>query len=114
MMLADRRQAQPRVHVFFENRGGRRRQIRADKGPARDPAPRRVAVAFPIEVAAAIRAEIEPDVGAAVGPALEDFVFALDPHLCPWPGGAEMEGRAGAALARLAVTEIDPLRLARG
>src|SRR5579862_6710172 len=85
MMLADRRKAEPGVHVLFEDRRGGRWQIRADESPARDPATERVAVALPIEVAAAIRAEIEPDVGAAIGTALEDLVVALDPHVCLGP-----------------------------
>src|SRR5436190_366238 len=99
MMLADRRQAEPGVHVFLEDRRSRRRQARRIEGAAGNPAAQRVAVAFPIQVAAAILAEIEPDVGAAIGAALKDLVFALDPHLGLQPGGAEMEGRAGAALA---------------
>src|SRR5260370_29912980 len=114
MTPADRRQAEPFVHVFLEDRRGRRRQIRVHEGAAGNPAPERVAVAFPVQAAAAIWAESEPDVGAAIGPALKDLVFALDPYLGLQPGGAKMEGGAGAALTCLAVTEINPLRLARG
>ena len=108
------RQPEPGMHRLLPDRIARRREGGDIERADRNPAHRRIAVALPVQVAAAIRAEIEPDVGAAIGPALVDLPFALDPHLPLQPGGAEMEGCAGAALARLAVTEVDALRLARG
>src|SRR5258707_343234 len=80
----------------------------------RNPAVCGVAVAFPVQVAAAIRAEIKADPIAAVRAALVDLALAFEPHLVFRVARAEMEGGAGAPPAGLAMAEIDALRLARG
>src|SRR5262249_41358536 len=66
-----------------------------------------------IDVAAAVRAEVKADLEPAIGHARVDFVLALDPHLGLPPAAARMDDRTGAALARLAMADIDVFRLAR-
>src|SRR5262249_19048354 len=80
----------------------------------RDAADRRVAVALPIEVAAAIGTEIKTDLVAAIRAARKDVALALEPDALLQIGRAEMKGGAGAPPAGLAMAEIDSLRLAGG
>ena len=77
------------------------------KQPTAMPIVLRVAVAFPEDAGAAIRAEVEADLIAAVGHAAIDFVLAFDPHLVFRPAAAVMDDGAGAALAGLAMADID-------
>src|SRR5215471_6929279 len=107
-----RRQAEPGMHRLFPDRVARRREGVDIEGADRDTADRWVAVALPIEIAAAIRAEMKADLVAAVGDAREDVALALEPDALLQIGRAEMEGSAGAPPAGLAVAEIDALRLA--
>src|SRR5258705_4602722 len=107
------RQAEPGMHRLLPDRIARRREGGDIERADRDPTHRRVAVAFPVQVAAAIRAEIKADPIAAVGAALVDLALAFEPHLLFRVARAEMEGGAGAPPARLAMAEIDALRLAR-
>jgi len=112
VMFGDTRQFEPALHRLLENCGGRQ-QIEVIEGAAGHPAKRRVALAFPAQITAAGRTEIEPDPRSAVGAALVDLVFALEPHLRASIGDPKMKGGAGAVLAGLAVTHIDALGLAR-
>jgi hypothetical protein len=50
----------------------------------------------------------------AVGVALVDLPLAVEPHLLFRIRRAEMEGGTCAALARLAVAQVDPFRITRG
>jgi hypothetical protein len=51
---------------------------------------------------------------ATVGVALVNLPLAVEPHVLSWIRRAEMECGAGAALARLAVAQVDPFRIACG
>ena len=103
MVLHARRQAEPRIHRLLPDRVAGRRKGRRVERTYSDPADRRIAVPFPIERAAAIRAEMKSNAIAAVGIALVNLPLTVEPHPLFWIARAEMEGRAGAALARLAV-----------
>jgi hypothetical protein len=50
---------------------------------------------------------------AAVGIALVNLPLTVEPHLLFRKRRAEMEGRAGAALARLTVAKVHPIRFTR-
>jgi hypothetical protein len=114
MMLYPRWQAEPWIDRLLPYRIAWRREGRPIECPYRDPADRRIAVAFPIERAAAIRAEVKPDAMAAVGIAFIDPALAVEPHPLFQIGCAKMERGAGSALARLAMAQINPFRLTRG
>src|SRR5438876_4772431 len=107
------RQAQPRVHRLLPHRKARRGKPGVGKRADGDPVIFRGAVALPVDVAAAVRTEMKADLEPAIGHARVDLVVALDPHLGLPPAAARMDDRAGAALASLAVADINPLRLAR-
>jgi hypothetical protein len=79
-----------------------------------DPADGRVAVSLPIKRAAAIRAEMESNAIATVSVALVDLPLAVKSHLLFRICGAEMEGGAGATLARLAVAQVNPIGITGG
>src|SRR5260370_31095746 len=102
------------MHRLFPDRIARRRERHDIERADRDAADRRVAVTLPLQIAAAIRAEIKADPIAAVGAALVDLALAFEPDLVLAIARAGMEGAAGAAPAGPAVTEIHPLRLTRG
>jgi hypothetical protein len=51
---------------------------------------------------------------ATIGVALVDLLLAVEPHLLFRIRRAEVEGSAGAALASLAVAQIDPIRFSCG
>ena len=108
------RQAEPCVHPFFPDRIAGRRKRRGVKRAHCDSADSRVAVSFPIESAAAIRAEMKSNAIATVGVALVDLPLAVEPHLLFRIRRAEVEGSAGAALASLAVAQVDPIRFTCG
>jgi len=101
--LHPRRQAEPRIDRLLPDRVARRWEGRCVKRAHRDPADRRIAVPFPIERAAAIRAEMKSNAIAAVGVAFIDLPLAIEPHPFFRIRRAEVEGGAGAALALLAV-----------
>ena len=109
-----RRQAEPGIHRLLPDRVARRWESRRLERTYRDPADRRVAVTFPIERAAAIRAKVKPDAIARIGLALVNFALAVEPHPLFQIGCAEMKRGASATLARLTVAEINSFRLARG
>ena len=56
---------------------------------------------------------MKADLKPAVGDPAVDLVLAFDPHLGPQPAAAVMNNRPGAALAGLAMTDIDAVRLSR-
>ena len=58
--------------------------------------------------------KMKSDAVAAVGIALVDLTLAVEPHPLFGIGSTEMESRAGAPLARLAVAKVNPIRLTRG
>src|SRR5260370_6102640 len=64
--------------------------------------------------AAAIRAEVEADLEAAVRVTLINLVVALDPNLAFRVSAAGMDDRPRAALTSPTTTHIYPLRLPRG
>ena len=51
---------------------------------------------------------------AAIGIAFVDLPLTIKPHLLFRKCRAEMEGRAGATLASLAIAQINPIRFTRG
>src|SRR5271163_1892237 len=108
------RQAEPCVHPFLPDRVAGRRKRRSVKRAHCDSADSRVAVSFPVQRAAAVRAEMKSNAIATVGVALVDLTLAVEPHLLFRKRRAEMEGRAGATLARLAMAQVNPIRIARG
>src|SRR5207248_2377902 len=77
VVIHPRRQTQPAVHRLFPDRIARRRERRRVERADGDTADRRVAVAFPIQIAAAIGAEVEADAVAAIGAALVDLPLAF-------------------------------------
>src|SRR5579864_7703115 len=107
-------QAKPVVHRLFPEGIGRGRKIRIGEAPHRYAIQIRVPIALPIDVAAAIRTEMEPAREPAVRLARINLVVALNPHLALGIEGARMDDGAGAALASQTMADIDAVRLARG
>ena len=66
-----------------------------------------------INVAAAVRAKMKPDLVAAVGIARVNLARALDPHLAFQKDGAGMHNCTCAALTWHAMAHIDAIRFAR-
>src|SRR5260370_19641616 len=109
----DRRsQRKPRVHGGLPNREGRQRKGRVGEGADGDAVVVRKARGLPVNVRTALRAEMEMDFVAAVCAAGEDLTDAADVDLRAAEIGTGMKDGAGAALARPAAADIDPLRLA--
>jgi hypothetical protein len=69
---------------------------------------------LPNKACAAIRAEMKSNSVTAVGIALVDLPLPIEPHLLFRKSCAEMESATGAALARLTVAQIHPIRFTRG
>src|SRR5947208_11155054 len=101
------------MHRFFPAGRGRRREIGVGEAADRNAASRRAAIAFPEDTAAAVGAEMKADLRPAVGDPAIDLVLAFDPHLALQPAAAVMNDGAGAALAGLAMTNINAVRLSR-
>src|SRR6516162_33657 len=114
MVVHSRRQTEPRMHRFFKDRVAWRRKGRRVERTHCDSADRWVAVPFPIEGGAATRAKMKSDAIAAVGIALVDLPIAVEPHPLFGIRRTEMESRAGAPLARLAVAQVNPIRFTCG
>ena len=102
------------MHRFFKDRVAWRRKGRRVKRTHCDSADRGVAVPFPIEGGAATRTKMKSDAVTAVGIALVDLPLAVEPHPLFGIRRTEVESRAGAPLARLAVAEVNPTRLTCG
>jgi hypothetical protein len=114
VVLHPRREAEPSILRLFPDRiAGRWKGRRVERAYGHT-ADRGVAIPFPIERAAAIRAEMKSDAIAAVGTAFVDFPLAIEPHPMFGITRTEMESGAGVALARLAVAQVDPIGLTRG
>jgi len=114
MVVHARRQIEPRMHRFLKDRVAGRWECRCVECTDRDTTDRWVAVPFPIESGAATRAEMKSNAVTAVGVALVDLSLAVEPHPSFGIRRTEMESRACAPLARLAVAKVDPIRLTGG
>jgi hypothetical protein len=114
VVLQMRRQAKPRMHRLLPNRVVGRRESRDIESAHGHSADRRIAVSLPIKRGAAIRAEMKSNPIAAVGVALVDLPLPIEPHLLFRKTCAEMESGTGAALARLTVAQVNPIRFTRG
>src|SRR6516164_8756272 len=99
---------------FLKDRVAGRRKCRCLERTHCNSADRGVAVPLPIEGGAATRAKMKSDAVTAVSIALVDLPLAVEPHPLFGIGSTEMESRAGAPLARLAVAKVNPIRLTRG
>ena len=66
-MGSRRRYSEPGMHHLFPHREGWRREVRIGEAAHRDPVDVGVPIALPKHGAAAIRAEMKPDLEAAVG-----------------------------------------------
>ena len=114
VVLQMRRQAKPRMHRLLPNRVAGRRESRDIESAHGHSADRRIAVPFPIERGAAIRAEMKSNPITAVGVALVNLPLTVEPDPLFRITRTEMETDAGAALARLAVAQINSIRSTRG
>ena len=108
------RQSEPGMHRLLPDRVAGWRKGRWIKRANRDPTDGRVAISLPIQRAAAIRAEMKSNAIAAVGVALVNPPLTMEPYPLFRITGTEMESGASAALARLAVAQVDPIRFTRG
>src|SRR5215470_11678151 len=100
------------MHRPLVDRVSRRRKLRIRERADRYSIFIRESVALPINVAAAIRAEMKADLVAAFGIARVNLARALDSHLVFQVGGARMHNCTCAALACRAMAHIDAVRLA--
>src|SRR5205823_3373592 len=107
----DCRHLRPRVKRLFPNGEGWRREIRVSKGACCDAQNRRINIAFPINRAAAVRAEVAADRAPAIGGALVLLALTLDAHRAPGVVGIRRHSRPGPTLTCSAITYSDPLRL---
>ena len=96
----------------IESLGGAKAEV--SNAPTRDAADGGVAVSFQVHRAAAVRAEMKSNAIVSVGVALLDLPLAVEPYLLFRIRRAEVEGSAGAALASLAVAQVDPIRFTCG
>ena len=108
------REAEPWVHRLLPDRVAGRRKGRRVERTYCNPADRWVAVSFPIKRGAAIRAEMKSNPITAVGVALVNLPLTVEPDPLFRITRTEMETDAGAALARLAVAQINSIRFTRG
>ena len=99
------------MHHLLPHREGRWREVWIGETAHRDPVDAGVFVAFPKDIAAAVRTEMEPDLEAAIGVTLIHLVVALDPNLSFWISAAGMDDGPGATLTRPTMTHLDPLWL---
>src|SRR5215472_17414689 len=107
-MLGRCHHSEPGMHHLFPHREGRRREVRIGETAHRDPVYVGVFIAFPEHVAAAIRAEAETDLEAAIGVTFIDLVVALDPNLAFQISATGMDDGPGATLTRPTMTHIHP------
>jgi hypothetical protein len=102
------------MHRLLPNRVAGRRESRDIESAHGHSADRRVAVPFPIERAAAIRAEMKSNAITAVGIALVNLPLTVEPHPIFRITRTEMESGASPTLARLAMAQIHPIGFTRG
>ena len=108
------RQSEPGIHRLFPDRIAGRREGRGVKRTHSYSADGRVAISLPIERAAAIWAEMKSNAITAVGVALVNLPFTVEPHPIFRITRTEMESGTSPTLARLAVAQIHPIRFTRG
>ena len=99
MVVHFRRHAEPRMHRLLPDRVAGRRKCRCVKRTDCDPAYRRIAIPFPIEGDAAIRAKMKTNAIAAVSVAFVDLPLPVEPYPRFRKSSAKMEGGTGTALA---------------
>src|SRR5437762_1258942 len=104
------RQTEPCVHPFLPNQVAGRRKRGGVKSADCDSADSRVAVSFPVQRAAAVRAEMKSNAVAAVGVAVIDLPLAVKPDVLFRVARTKMKGGTGATLASLAVAQVHPIR----
>src|SRR6516225_7385740 len=100
------------MHRLLVDRVSRGRKLRIRERAHRDSIFIRKSITLPINIAAAIRAEMKADLVAAVGIACVNLARALDSHLAFQVGSAGMHNRTCAALACRAMAHIDAIRFA--
>ena len=93
---------------------GRQWEIGIGKAAHGDSTYGRIAVSFPINIAAAFRAEMKSNTITAVATPLINLPIAFEPDSVFQVSRAEVEGRARPALARFAVAQVHLLGIARG
>src|SRR5215469_11738420 len=93
---------------------GRQWEIGIGKAAHGDSAYSRIAVSFPINIAAAFRAEMKANAITAVAAPLINLALAFEPDPVFQVSRAEVEGRASAPLASFAVAQVHLLGIARG
>src|SRR5262249_34655584 len=100
-------------HQVLVNRVSRGGELRVRERAHCDTVLSRESFALPINVAAAIRAEMKADLVAAVGITRINLARAPDSHFAFHVGSAGMHNRTCAPLACRAMAHIDAVRIAR-
>jgi len=100
------------MHRLLVDRVNRGRKLRIRERAHSDSIFIRESITLPINVAAAIRAEMKADLVAAVGSACVNPARALDPHLAFQVSSAGTHNCTCAALACRAMADIDAIWLA--
>src|SRR5215471_16000958 len=114
MVVQMLRQAKPRMHRLLpDGVAGRRKGRYVERANCRT-ANRRIAISFPIERGAAIRAEMTSNPIAAVGVALVDLPLAVESNLLFLERCTEMKSGTRTTLARLTVAQVHPIRFTHG
>src|SRR5215472_4484396 len=93
---------------------GRQWEIGIGKAAHSDSTYSRIAVAFPINIAAAFRTEMKANSITAVAAPLINLTLAFEPDPLFQVSRAEVEGRASPALASFAVAQVHLFGIARG
>jgi hypothetical protein len=110
-MIYSGRQSDPMMHRLLVDRVSRGRKLRIRERAHCDTVFIWESFTLPINVAAAIRAEMKADLVAAVGIARVNLARALDPHLAFQVGSAGMHNCTCAALTCCAMANIDAIWL---
>src|SRR5262249_46128198 len=110
-MIYSGRQFDPMMHQVLVNRVSRGGELRVRERAHCDTVLSRESFALPINVAAAIRAEMKADLVAAVGITRINLARAPDSHFAFQVGSAGMHNRTCAALACRAMAHIDAVRI---
>ena len=113
-MLSNDQYSEPVVLRVLPLGIGRQWEIGIGKAAHSDSTYSRIAVAFPINIAAAFRAEMKANVITAVAVPLINLALAFEPDPAFQLSRAEVEGRASAALTRFAVAQVHLLGIASG
>jgi hypothetical protein len=105
------RQSDPMMHRLLVDRKSRRSELWIRERTHCDTVFIWESFTLPINVAAAIRAEMKADLVATIGTPRVNLARALDPHLAFQIGSAGMHNCTRAALTCCAVANIDAIRL---